>query len=303
MPWIALAIPTDQEHVEALSNAMLELGALSADIHDAAAGTEREQPLFDEPGEESGKFWKASELTVLFDGNADIPAIVQTAAQEAQLASLPVYSVTPVEERDWVRLTQSQFHPIKISSRLWIVPTWHRAPDPEAVNLTLDPGLAFGTGSHPSTHLCLGWLDANLRRGEDVLDYGCGSGILAIAASKLGARHVIGVDIDPQAITASRSNAILNHCDSSNVEFHLASLVPGSQKGLFADIVIANILANPLIILAPVLAASCRQGGRIALSGILSEQAEEVMRAYKPYFSMCVAQKQEDWVLLSGTKA
>lgn len=303
MLWIALAIPTDQEHVEALSNAMLELGALSADIHDAAAGTEREQPLFDEPGEESSKFWKASELTALFDADANIPAIVQAAAQAVRLASLPVYSVTPVEEQDWVRLTQSQFDPIKISSRLWIVPTWHRAPDPEAINLALDPGLAFGTGSHPSTRLCLAWLDANLQTGEDVLDYGCGSGILAIAASKLGARHVLGVDIDLQAITASRSNAILNHCDSSNVEFRLASSTGGSQKSAFADIVVANILANPLIILAPILAASCRCGGRIALAGILCEQAEDVMRAYKPYFSMCVAQKQDDWVLLSGTKA
>jgi len=304
MPWIALAIPTDNAHAEALSDAMLELGALSTDIHDAAAGTEREQPLFDEPGEESDKLWRASELTALFEAGTDIPAIVQAAAEAAQLVSLPSYSVTHVEEQDWVRLTQSQFDPIRISSRLWIVPSWHRAPDPAAINLILDPGLAFGTGSHPSTHLCLAWLDSNLQAGEDVLDYGCGSGILAIAASKLGARHVTGVDIDVQAITASRNNAVLNQCDPSNVEFHMANVTAraGTHKAASADVVIANILANPLIILAPILAASCRAGGRIALSGILSEQAEEVMRAYRQWFSMGIAEEQSGWVLLAGTK-
>jgi ribosomal protein L11 methyltransferase len=219
--------------------------------------------LFDEPGEEPDRFWRASELTALFNADADIPAIVQAAAEAARLASLPPYSVTYVEEQDWVRLTQSQFDPIKISSRLWIVPSWHRAPDPTAINLILDPGLAFGTGSHPSTRLCLAWLDSNLQAGEDVLDYGCGSGILAIAASKLGARHVTGVDVDPQAITASRNNAVLNKCDKLNVEFQMAHSVAGtgSQKGPSVDVVVANILANPLIILAPILAASCRGGG------------------------------------------
>jgi ribosomal protein L11 methyltransferase len=260
--------------------------------------------LFDEPGEESGKLWKASELTALFNADADIPAIVQTAAEAVHLPSLPVYSVTQVEEQDWVRLTQSQFEPIKISSRLWIVPSWHRAPDAAAINLILDPGLAFGTGSHPSTQLCLAWLDSNLHGDEYVLDYGCGSGILAIAALKLGARHVIGVDIDPQAITASRNNAILNQCDESNIEFQMAhpSARGDNQKGPQADVIIANILANPLIILAPILAASCRTGGRVALSGILSEQAEEVMTGYRQYFSLHVAKKQAGWVLLAGTK-
>ncbi|HET7062261.1 MAG TPA: 50S ribosomal protein L11 methyltransferase [Nitrosospira sp.] len=304
MPWIALAIPTDREHAEALSEAMLELGALSADIHDAAAGTDYEQPLFDEPGEEPGRLWKASELTALFNADADIPAIVQSAAEAVHLPSLPVYSVTQVEEQDWVRLTQSQFEPIKISSRLWIVPSWHPAPDPAAINLILDPGLAFGTGSHPSTQLCLAWLDSNLHRGEHVLDYGCGSGILAIAALKLGAHHVTGVDIDPQAITASRNNAIFNQCDESNIEFQMAHFAArgGHQKEPVADVIIANILANPLIILAPILAASCRTGGRVALSGILSEQAERVMSGYRQYFKMHIAGEQAGWVLLTGTK-
>jgi ribosomal protein L11 methyltransferase len=303
--WISLAIETDNAHAEVLSDALLELGALSTDHHDAAAGTEREQPLFDEPGEAPGEIWPASELTALFEADADIPSILQAAAETAQLASLPSYHITQVEEQDWVRLTQSQFDPIRISSRLWIVPSWHPVPDPAAINLILDPGLAFGTGSHPSTQLCLAWLDSSLQAGEDVLDYGCGSGILAIAAAKLGAAHVIGVDIDPQAVAASRGNALLNHCETT-VEFHTAHF--GAQADTperaadVVDVVVANILANPLIMLAPVLTAATRAGGRIALSGILSEQAEEVIHAYRPYFNLRIAQEQAGWVLLTGTK-
>jgi ribosomal protein L11 methyltransferase len=303
--WISLAIETDDAHAEVLSDALLELGALSTDLHDAAAGTEREQPLFDEPGEAPGTIWRASELTALFGADADISSIVEAAAEAAQLASLPSYHITHVEEQDWVRLTQSQFDPIRISSRLWIVPSWHPVPDPAAINLILDPGLAFGTGSHPSTQLCLAWLDSNLQAGEDVLDYGCGSGILAIAAAKLGAAHVIGVDIDPQAVAASRSNALLNHCETK-VEFHTAHSGAQADTGQRAadvvDVVVANILANPLIMLAPILTDATRPGGRIALSGILSAQAEEVMHAYRRHFNMRIAQEQAGWVLLTGTK-
>jgi ribosomal protein L11 methyltransferase len=306
MPWISLAIETDDTHAEILGDALLELGALSTDIHDAAAGTEREQPLFGEPGEAPGKVWLASELTALFEADANIPFIVQAAAEAAQLASAPSYRITPVEEQDWVRITQSQFDPIQISSRLWIVPTWHSAPDPAAINLILDPGLAFGTGSHPSTQLCLAWLDSNLQAGEDVLDYGCGSGILTIAASKLGAAHVVGVDIDPLAVAASRSNALLNHCEA-NVEFHTANFAdqantPKRATDMVVDVVVANILANPLIMLAPILIKATRAGGSIALSGVLSEQAEEVMRAYQQSFDMRIAQEQAGWVLLTGTR-
>jgi ribosomal protein L11 methyltransferase len=301
--WISLAIETDNAHAEVLSEALLELGALSTDTHDAAAGTEREQPLFDEPGEAPGEIWSASELTALFAADADIPSIVQAAAETAGLSGLPTYRISHVEEQDWVRLTQSQFDPIRISSRLWIVPTWHSAPDPGAINLILDPGLAFGTGSHPSTQLCLAWLDSNLQAGDDLLDYGCGSGILAIAAAKLGAGHVVGVDIDPLAIDASRRNAILNRCETK-VEFHTADLTAqaDTQAGMVVDIVIANILANPLIMLAPILIAATSTRGHIVLSGILSGQAEGVMQAYRPFFNMRIAQEQAGWVLLTGTK-
>ncbi|SEP40482.1 50S ribosomal protein L11 methyltransferase [Nitrosovibrio sp. Nv6] len=303
MSWVSLSIQTDNTHAEVLSDAMLELGALSTDIHDAATGTDEEQFLFDEPGESPGEIWSTSELTALFNTDVHIPSIVEAAAQAAQLPSLPSYSVTYVEEQDWVRITQSQFSPIQISDRLWIVPSWHQAPDPGGVNLILDPGLAFGTGSHPSTQLCLAWLDENLFGGEDVLDYGCGSGILAIAALKLGARHVVGIDIDPQAIAASRQNAALNQCDETMTEFFTTHVSTG--KGIpneAADVVIANILANPLMVLAPILMRATRLGGRIVLSGILMEQAEDVVNIYRRWFDMHIAREQVGWVLLSGTR-
>jgi len=203
-----------------------------------------------------------------------------------------------------VRLTQSQFDPIQISARLWIVPTWHVSPDPAAINLILDPGLAFGTGSHPTTQLCLRWLDQNVQLGDTVMDYGCGSGILAIAALKLGARHAAGIDIDPQAIKASEENALRNQCDPS--KFHFATAYQATERNLQSaeqtDVVVANILANPLILLAPLLAQIVRQHGHIVLSGILKEQAGEVRNTYQQWFNMNIAGEQEGWVLLSGVK-
>ncbi|MBA4143640.1 MAG: 50S ribosomal protein L11 methyltransferase [Nitrosospira sp.] len=303
MSWISLAIETDNAQAEVLSEAMLELGALSTDLHDAGSGTEREQLLFDEPGEISGETWRASELTALFNADVNIPSIVQAAAELARLPSLPTYRVAYVEEQDWVRTTQAQFNPIRISPRLWVVPSWHRIPDPGAVNLTLDPGLAFGTGSHPSTHLCLAWLDENLTGGEDILDYGCGSGILAIAAAKLGAGRVVGIDIDYHAVEASRHNAMLNQCGEPRVKFCTTPMGASiGANGSWADVVVANILANPLIMLAPILMAATRAQGRIALSGILMEQAEGVMRTYRQWFDMLIFREQEGWVLLTGTR-
>jgi ribosomal protein L11 methyltransferase len=304
MAWISLAIEIDSAHAEALGDALLELGALSTDIHDAASGTDREQLLFDEPGEPSGKIWLASELTALFHEDVDVASIVRAAANAVRLPCPPSYRVTQVEEQDWVRMTQSQFAPIRISSRLWIVPSWHQIPDPGATNLILDPGLAFGTGSHPSTQLCLAWLDETLQGGEDVLDYGCGSGILAIAALKLGAGHVVGIDIDPQAVAASRANAALNQCDETKAEFfdtHVADRA-GRKDEAWVDIVVANILANPLIVLAPLLMRATRKGGHIALSGILAEQAEDVMQIYRQWFDIHVTREQAGWALLTGTR-
>ena len=305
MSWLALTFEVNAADVEIVSDKLFELGALSVDIHDAAAGTAQEQPLFDEPGEYFGELWSQAAITALFGHDADSVAIMQAITQVLELADQPEYQLSTVAEQDWVKLTQSQFDPIRISSRLWIVPTWHHPPDPTAINLILDPGRAFGTGSHPTTQLCLAWLDQHIQPGETVLDYGCGSGILAIAALKLGAGFVMGVDIDDHAIIASRDNAILNRCDPKKIAFstHLDTLLaanPAANKPV--DKIVANILANPLIMLAPILMNTLRQGGAIALSGVLEAQANEVIHAYRQNIKMEIADNKEGWVLLTGVK-
>lgn len=304
MSWKTLVITTNNVYAEPLSEALLALGALSVEILDAAAGTADEQPLYGEPGTPAQQLWQKTEVSALFEEGADVIAILRSAVDATGMPEQPGYHVDVVEEQDWVKLTQSQFDPISISRRLWIVPTWHQPPDPEAINLVLDPGLAFGTGSHPTTQLCLAWLDQYLQRGETVLDYGCGSGILAIAALKLGARYVTGVDIDPHAIQASQANAVLNACDVERFFFTTDYAVTGKSPDSTAqvDIVVANILSNPLIMLAPVLAQATRGGGRIVLSGILQEQSQDVQAAYQSWFEMQTAQSQDGWVLLTGVK-
>jgi len=295
MAWQSLRITAREDSADALSEALLELGALSVSLEDAHAGTADEQAIFGEPGEPPAGVWQNSIVSALFAPEADIAAIVAQAAQAAQLPQVPAYTVEPLAEQDWVRLTQSQFEPIRISARLWVVPTWHSAPDPAAINLVLDPGLAFGTGSHPTTRLCLQWLDRNIKGGELLLDYGCGSGILAVAAAKLGAGRVIGVDIDPQAIPASIANARQNEVAA---EFYLPDAAPAVE----ADIVVANILTNPLRVLAPLLAAATRAGGRLVLSGILLEQSASVAEAYQPWFDLQEFGREDGWVCLTGTK-
>ena len=304
MSWITLIIKADAVHAELLSEALIEQGALSVDIHDAAADTPDEQLLFGEPGEPSEAIWQNAEVSALFDKDANLDEIMRNVTRTAHLDRQPRYRLEHVEEQDWVRLTQSQFEPIQISSRLWIVPTWHQSPDPAAINLILDPGLAFGTGSHPTTQLCLDWLDQNLQQGDRLIDYGCGSGILAIAALKLGAAHVTGIDIDPQAIKASQENASCNHCDPARFVFstRYRAAAKDLKSNEQVDVVVANILANPLIMLAPVLSQAIRKEGRIVLSGVLQEQAEEVNNVYQQWFDMCIANKQEDWVLLTGIR-
>lgn len=295
MAWQALKIAADAKTAEGLSDALMELGALSVSIEDAHAGTEDEQEIFGEPGEPPAGVWQDALVNALFEADADLSAIVAEAAAAAGLATAPAFEVEQIAEQDWVRQTQAQFAPIPISPRLWIVPTWHESPDPTAINLVLDPGLAFGTGSHPTTRLCLQWLDRNLRGGETVLDYGCGSGILAIAALKLGAGQVTGVDIDPQAIQASRFNAQQNQVEA---EFYL----PDQAPTVSVDVVVANILTNPLKMLAPMLANAALPGGRIVLSGILSHQAEDVLAVYRNWFDIDVADEAEGWACLSGVR-
>lgn len=294
MPWQELRITTDSTHAEKLSDALFDLGALSVSIEDAAAGTADEKPIFGEPGEPVDQMWDKSVVVALLEADASAELMI-AAAGNAIHTPLNEFTVTIVEEQDWVRLTQSQFDPIPISQRLWITPTWHECPDPAAVNIQLDPGLAFGTGSHPTTRLCLQWLDANLKGGESVMDYGCGSGILAIAAMKLGAGSADGVDIDPQAMMASNQNAEQNNVVA---RFFLPNQEPQQQY----DVVVANILTNPLKALAPLLTGKIKPGGRIALSGILQEQAEEVMAIYGQWITFNPVQSHEGWVCLSGTR-
>ena len=292
--WQLLKIPADQATADRLSDALMELGALSVSIEDAHAGTAAEQPIFGEPGMLQ-ETWHDSLVSALFDPSTDVEDILRLASQAADLSVVPQHRIEALAEQDWVRLTQAQFDPIQISPRLWIVPSWHAAPDPSAIVLVLDPGLAFGTGSHPTTRLCLQWLDRALPENASVLDYGCGSGILAIAANKLGAGAVVGVDIDPQAVQAARDNAERNAVAAN---FYLPDGLPEAQYA----VVIANILSNPLKVLAPLLAARVQPHGQIVLSGILAEQAEEMRALYGEWFDMRPALCEEGWACLTGVK-
>ena len=295
MSWLSITVQTDCQHAESLADALLDAGALSASIEDADAGTPDEQPQFGEPGSNVSSGWNRSRVMALLEPDAEVGALLARASVIAGLPAVPAWTVEEVAEQNWVRLTQSQFDPIRVSERLWIVPSWHAAPDPAAVNLVLDPGMAFGTGSHPTTRLCLEWLERNVHAGCSVLDYGCGSGILAIAAARLGAGSVVGVDIDPFAVEAARANAQRNAVTAT---FHdSAQPVAGAY-----DLVVANILSNPLRVLAPVICARVRSGGRLALSGILREQADEIADIYGQWLPMQVSDCREDWVCLGGTK-
>lgn len=300
MSWLTLIVDTDAAHAEALSDALLELGALSVDLLDADADTPDEQAIFGEPGEPPPGVWLHNRVSALFDADRDVAAILRAASDSIGLAQLPGHRIETLADNDWVRLTQSQFEPIPISPRLWIVPTWHTPANPDAINIVLDPGLAFGTGSHPTTRLCLRWLDDHIQGGESVLDYGCGSGILAIAALKLGAARAVGVDLDAQAVTASRDNAIANQVE--NARFHLPDAANDAEKRSQYDLVVANILTNPLRLLAPLLADATRQGGQIVLSGILESQAQDVMNIYQQWFDLNPPVFEDGWSCLSGRK-
>lgn len=294
MAWLSLNIEAAEHVADLLSDALLELGAISVSIEDANLNTPLEQAIFGEPGDPPPGIWQQNVVNALFTDDTSVHDILQQLGQRMGLQGFS-YSTEMIAEQDWVRATQSQFDPIHIGEKLWIVPTWHAVPDPEALNIILDPGLAFGTGSHPTTHLCLAWLQQQVKPTSTVLDYGCGSGILAIAAKKLGAAQVTGTDIDPQAIEASRSNAGQNQVD---ISLHLPDQLPAMQ----ADIVVANILSSALTLLAPALASTCKAGGLIALSGILEPQASQVSEVYAEWFDMDAPTDMDGWVLLTGRK-
>jgi len=282
---------------EALSDELLLAGALSVAIDDADAGTDAEQPLFGEPGSEPHQAaWPHSRLTVLLPPGADPAQLLAAAAERLDLAPPDIVGQREVADADWVRLTQAQFPPTHVGGPLWIVPSWHEPPQPEAINIRLDPGVAFGTGTHPTTRLCLQWLLQHPPHGARVLDYGCGSGVLAIAAAKLGAAAVVGTDIDAQALAAARANSERN---AVTAQYTRPDLLP---PGPF-DVVLANILANPLRVLAPVLLGRVAAGGALVLSGVLQRQADELIAAYRRIDAgvpLAVWAADEGWVCLAG---
>ena len=293
MSFTALRFDTDGAHAEAWSDALIAGGALSVEATDANAGTPREEAQFGEPGGPNPESFPDSRLIALFDEGVDVAGALRGAAATLGL-DVPRHATFAVAEQDWVRATQSQFGPIAIGDRLNVVPTWCEPPA-TGITLRLDPGLAFGTGSHPTTRLCLEWLVDEIEGRESMLDYGCGSGVLAIAAAKLGAALVIGTDIDPQALRASRDNARANAADA-------AFVAPDELPPLEFDIVVANILANPLMVLAPALAARVHTGGRIALSGVLESQVDAVVIAYSPWFKLAAQRKADGWALVAGRR-
>ncbi|MFV9475152.1 50S ribosomal protein L11 methyltransferase [Advenella sp. RU8] len=302
-----LVLMCAENDAEQLSDLLLEEGVLSVSVEDADRDTDIEQPLFGEPGTEPEvQAWKHNRVVALLPDDIEPEALLAQLQAQTGVDYTANSLLREVADEDWVRLTQSQFDPIQIAGRIWIVPSWHKdnpivpqgSPENGQQNILveLDPGLAFGTGSHPTTRLCTEWLEACLPANVQVLDYGCGSGILAIVAKKLGAAQVVGVDIDEQAVQSAHYNAQAN-----DVEIDVC-LPDGLAAGTF-DVVVANILSNPLKVLAPMLAGRVAPGGHLVLSGVLERQADEVAQAYAPWIKMSVWRSHEGWVCLHGQRA
>jgi ribosomal protein L11 methyltransferase len=289
MAWQRLTLIVPGTEAESSADALEAEGAISTDLADADADTAAEREIFAEPGAEA-PLWHRCRLTALFSVEVDVSSAVERSGVTHLAAS-----IDRLDDADWVGLTQRQFEPIRAGERLWIVPTWHEPPKPDDVNIVLDPGAAFGTGSHPTTRMCLAWLERNVRPGDSVLDYGCGSGILGIAALKLGATSATGVDVDPLALQAARYNSRRNGVELAVQDAHR------ELAGAFR-ITVANILANPLRMLAPVIALHTQPQGRIALAGILADQADAVIAAYAPWARLAVGAAEGPWVLVSGER-
>lgn len=291
MPWLQIRLAITPDQAGTLEDQLLELGAVSVTFMDA-----EDQPIF-EPDLGTTPLWSHTHLLALFEADvATEPLLAHLRLLRG--GELPEHQIERIEDQDWERSWMDNFQPMRFGRRLWIVPSWHQAPEPEAVNLLLDPGLAFGTGTHPTTALCLEWLDGQDLTGCTVLDFGCGSGILAIAALLLGAERAIGTDIDPQALEASRDNASRNGIAPERFPLYL----PGQLPQQPADVVVANILAGPLVQLAPQITSQVKSGGRLALSGILAEQAEEVRAAYTDAFELDPTEEKDGWVRISGVR-
>ncbi len=296
MAYREVVIPADEECAETLSDVLMEHGALSVAVEDQEAGSDAEQALFGEPGMPAPRqSWQHNLVRALFSDEAGADAALLAVLGLGLLPDLQGVTQQDVPEQDWVRLTQSQFQPVCIADRVWIVPSWHAAPEGADLIIRLDPGLAFGTGTHPTTQLCLEWLVRHgPLSGVDVLDYGCGSGILAIAAALLGSPRVSGVDIDTDAVDAARANA-----EANGVKLDRCCHVDELPEQRF-DVVVANILASPLRLLAPMLAARCKPGGQLVLSGILARQADELIATYAPFANLRIDGERDGWVCLAG---
>ena len=294
MSWTNLLVQTNKKEVDSISDFLLELGAISTSIQDSNLNQNNEELIFGEPNNQSQQFWENNTVQALFENSIDIE-IIKAALMAKFDTPKNFIEASNIQDQDWVKLTQSQFSPIKIHDKLWIIPTWHEIQDKKALNLILDPGLAFGTGTHPTTHLCLLWLLDNVNKDVTVLDYGCGSGILSIAAKKIGAKKVFGVDIDDQAIKSSHNNA-----ETNNVEiFCCNSEIKMNYK---TDLVVANILSSALSVLAPILAEHCNAKGKIALSGVLQSQEKDLKKIYNQWFDFQPSHYKDGWVLISGIK-
>ncbi|MBJ3814912.1 50S ribosomal protein L11 methyltransferase [Shimwellia pseudoproteus] len=292
MPWIQLKINTTGNQAEELGDGLIESGAVSVTFQDT-----HDTPVFEPlPGET--RLWGDTDVIGLYDAETDMKEVVAILAQHPLLGAGFHHRIEQLEDKDWEREWMDNFHPMRFGRRLWICPSWRDIPDPTAVNVMLDPGLAFGTGTHPTTSLCLEWLDSLDLAGKTVIDFGCGSGILAIAALKLGAAKAIGIDIDPQAIQASRDNAQRN-----GVSDRLALYLPQDQPAsIQADVVVANILAGPLRELSPLISVLPVEGGSLGLSGVLASQAQSVCDAYRDRFVLDPVAEKEEWCRITGTK-
>ncbi len=291
MPWLQLELEAKPDNAEQLSELLDAAGAAAVTLQDAA-----DQPLY-EPPLGTTPLWNTTRVIGLFDTEADIPAVLASVQQQLAPVPLPVWHLNPLEDRDWIRAWMDNFQPMRFGERLWICPTGFSPPQPEAVNILLDPGLAFGTGTHPTTAMCLRWLDAHPPGGMRVIDYGCGSGILGIAACKLGARQVIGVDTDPQALLATHDNA-----EKNRVGDCIKAYLPADFPADPVPLLLANILAGPLQSLAPRFTELVTPAGHIVLSGILAEQADSVLHHYQAAFDIKVVAQQEEWVCLAGQR-
>jgi ribosomal protein L11 methyltransferase len=296
-----LVLQADAGGVEAIGDALIELGALSVSVEDAEADTPAEQAIYGEPGLPAPRgAWQQSRLRTLFDDEATATQALTLLLAEQPAEAIAVVSLQPVDEQDWVRLTQSQFAPVEITPSFWIVPTWHEPPAAARQVIRLDPGLAFGTGTHPTTRMCLRWIaqHAGLMHGTRVLDYGCGSGILAIGAARFGAAHIDAVDIDPAAVVSTQANAKAN-------DVLLNAGLPEQAGSPMAGygVVFANILASPLKLLAPLLASHVAAGGHLVLAGILERQADELRAAYAPHLAIDVSDSEDGWILMTGRRA